>query len=111
MPDLVMLDAAKAWIRRTDTHEDPVLDLILAQAHEMVLAVVKDRVGDTTAWEAEVDAWTEADVPAQVQAAILAQFAFLERYRGDEQAPPQKGPLSDQAMNYISRLTDPAFAS
>jgi len=82
--EIVSLDQAKAHIRRDDSSdEDDLFELMLAQAHGLVLDYI-DRPTDED-WHAEILAWDDESAPRAVQAAILRQFADLVRFRGDDE--------------------------
>jgi hypothetical protein len=114
MADLVTLDDAKAHIRVIDSTQDQDLELKLAQATEIVLDYVNQRreaTADVGDWAAIVAAWTDETVPAQVQAAILKQFAYLWRFRGDDENPPAlENGLAPGVAALLARFRDPAIA-
>lgn len=84
---LVSLETAQRHLRLPVTEGSPSdaeSDLLLkiGQASSIVRAYV-DRPSDAT-WTATVAGWTDATVPAIVQAAVLLQLAVLYQHRGDE---------------------------
>lgn len=111
MEDLITLEQARKSLRLTGTQDDDDLRLKLAQAQAIVVDYVRQR-HDEDEWTTEIDAWTEEDVPAQVQAAILLQCAELFRFRGDDTDAPAREPgqLSSAVRACLDRLRDPAFA-
>lgn len=115
-PELVSLAMLKGHLRIAldFTAEDDDLQLKLDMATVVVLDFVDQRVSDAEAWAATVAAWTEDTVPAQVQAAILNQAAYLYRFRGDDpsQDEPKRenGYLPPSVTMWLTRLKDPALA-
>ena len=76
---LVTLVQAKAHLRITTSDADADITLKLAQAE----AIVLQRCSSTLYWRDIVAAWTAADVPLAVQAAILLTLSGLHEHRGD----------------------------
>jgi hypothetical protein len=115
-PELVSIEMLKGHLRLPldYTAEDEDLQLKLDQATVIVLDFVNQRVSDAEAWALTVAAWTDETVPAQVQAAILNQAAYLWRFRGDDpsQDEPknQNGYLPPIVTMWLTRLKDPALA-
>jgi hypothetical protein len=120
-PVLLTIDEALAhlkWPTAASLTPSDVLDLQrkLDTAHELVLDVVKDRIGDTAAaWAAEVDAWTPVTAPLRVKAAILEMTAELDADRGDADRPGRApgqapGALPHGVALLLHRLKDPSLA-
>jgi len=115
-PELIALDTLKGHLRLPldYTAEDDDLQLKLDIATVMVLNFVNQRVSDAEAWALTVAGWTEDTVPAEVQAAILNQAAYLYRFRGDDtsQDEPKRpeGYLPMSVTMWLTRLKDPALA-
>jgi hypothetical protein len=115
-PELIPLDMLKGHLRLPldYTAEDDDLQVKLDQATVLVLDFVNQRVSDPEAWAETVAAWTEDTVPAQVQAAILNQAAYLRRFRGDDPSQDEpRGPegyLPKNVTMWLTRLKDPALA-
>jgi hypothetical protein len=113
---LLTIDDALAhlkWPTAATLEPSDVADLQrkLDAAHELVLDVVKDRIGDTAAaWAAEVDAWTPATAPRRVLVAILEVTAELDAYRGDVSPARDLGTLAPGAALLLYRLRDPSLA-
>lgn len=114
MADLVSIDDAKAEARITSSAEDAVLERKLDEATELVLDYVNQRreaTADVGTWDATVSAWTYETVPAQVQAAILKQFLYLYRFRGDDENPPAlESGLAPGVAALLARFRDPTIA-
>jgi hypothetical protein len=114
--ELVTLEQAKQRVKLPDygsqlTPEDEALQLQLLIAHEVVMDFLTQRVTDQDAWEAEVDAWDADTAPRRVIGAILEQFAFQYRFRGDDvEALKRTGDevLCPTAAALLKRLRDPA---
>lgn len=112
--ELVTLDQAKDRIKLpldVDA-EDDALSLQLQIAHEAVMDFLTQRVSDQDAWELEVDAWTADTAPRRVLGAILEQFAFQYRFRGDDvEALKRTGDdaLCPNAAALLKRFRDPAI--
>lgn len=87
------------------------LDQKIAAASDLVRERVSSSLDDSDEIAA-VDAWTAADVPADVKAAVLAQLGELWRFRGDdEQLPAGDGyRLSPQVERYLIRRVTPTLA-
>jgi len=113
--ELVTLDQAKERIKLSldiDT-EDEALAIQLLVSHEEVMDFVSQRVSDQTTWQSEVDAWDADTAPKRVIAAILEQFAFHYRFRGDDaEALRLSGDevLCPTALRLLKRLRDPAVS-
>lgn len=104
MADLVDVATAKLHLHVVGTDRDADIALKVSQASAIVIDYLK-----TTASAA----WTDADVPAPVQAATLIMLGHLYEHRGDDVAGTFRAP--DQAvwdaMNlYLVRFRDPALA-
>ena len=114
---LVTLEQAKQRVKLPDygspvTAEDEALLLQLLIAHEAVMDFLTQRVSDQDAWQAEVDAWDADTAPRRVVGAILEQFAFQYRFRGDdEDAMKRTGDdvLCPNAAALLKRFRDPAI--
>src|SRR3954470_14309372 len=92
--EIVSLEQGKAHIRRRDdTDEDDVFELMLRQAHGLVLDYIA-RASDVV-WTAVMLAWDDETAPPAVQAAILRQFADLARFRGDDEDDKGAGDGTD----------------
>jgi hypothetical protein len=115
LQELVTLDQAKQHLKLPldlDT-EDEDLALKLFVAHENVMDYLSQRVSDQDTWQETVDAWTADTAPQRVLAAILAEFAFLYRFRGDDdKAPPMPDGdvVCPAAKRLLLRYRDPALA-
>lgn len=113
--DLVELEELKAELRLPSvTGEDEVLGRKVAEATDLCLDYVKQRLGDTAAaWSETVEGWTSETVPTQVKAAILELAVALWRFRGDDDAAPEwyaKGELPGGVKMKLGRFRDPAVA-
>jgi hypothetical protein len=112
--ELVSLDQAKDRIKLPldSDAEDDAIQLQLYIAHEAVMDFLTQRVSDQDDWEAEADAWTADTAPKRVLGAILEQFAFQYRFRGDDvEALKLTGDnaLCPTAAALLKRLRDPAI--
>lgn len=116
--ELVTLEQAKQHLKLPDygspvSAEDDDLQLKLLVAHEVVIDYLSQRISDQDAWQATVDAWTPETAPKRVLAAILAQFGYLYRRRGDDNdAPPLENgaAVCKDAEWLLIRFRDPALA-
>ena len=115
--ELVTLEQAKQRVKLPDygsplTPEDEALQLQLLIAHEVVMDFLTQRVSDQDVWEAEVDTWDADTAPKRVIGAILEQFAFQYRFRGDD-VETLKRPADDvlclNAAALLKRFRDPAI--
>lgn len=111
MEMLVTMDEARAHILlpplsagspQSDYDKDQVMKLAAAQ----------DIIIDYLGAQADPD-WDADTVPQRVKAAILLQFAELNRFRGDDTdkdvAPQQDGYLSPHITNLLRRSRDPVL--
>jgi hypothetical protein len=80
MPALVSMTDAKDHLRVTTTDSDGDIYTKVLQASELVLG----RCNSTAWWRAITPSWTEATVPADVQAAVLLVLTHLHEHRGDD---------------------------
>lgn len=113
--ELVTLVQAKGRVKLPidSDAEDEDLILQLLIAHESVLDFLTQRVSDMDAWEIEVDAWTATTAPKRVLGAILEQFAYQYRFRGDDpEALRRSGDeaVCPTAAALLKRFRDPALA-
>lgn len=111
--EIVNLDQAKqhAKLPLDFDGEDDDLTLKLLLAHENVFDYLTQRVSDEDEWEAEVDAWTADTAPIRVKGAILAEFAYLYRNRGDGQFQLASGAVvCPEAERLLLRFRDPAVS-
>jgi len=118
MADLVTLDQAKIHLglEGTTEHDSNVL-MKIEEATAICLDWLKNYVGDEEDQEeryAEIDAWTDEDVPIQVRAAILRLVGHLFRFRGDDDqnVVPKidNGDLPADVTMFLKRLRDPSLA-
>lgn len=121
MTELVSLTQAKQAVERPldVTLDDDDLYARLEWAHALVLKRAKNYnpadPSDPTekdAHVAAVDAWTSDTAPAQVKAAIIAQFEELSGLRGDEpgvstQEDRRHWALSPRAAGFMTLFNDP----
>ena len=116
LQELVTLEQAKAHLKLPSISPDPQdddLDRKLQIAHENVMDYLSQRISDQDAWQETVDGWTEDTAPKRVIGAILAEFAFLYRWRGDDEqkAPEHEGDsVCPGAKRLLLRFRDPALA-
>lgn len=115
MTDLVDIAELRAELKLpTVASEDSTLERKIAEATDLCLDYVKQRLGDTAEdWAATVDAWTDETVPTQVKAAILELAVALWRFRGDDDEAPQwyrDGVLPGGVRMKLGRFRDPAVA-
>lgn len=115
LQEIATLDQAKQHlnfdVNRDDQDDDMSLKLFIA--HEMVFDYLTQRVSEADEWEATVDTWTAETAPKRVIGAILAQFGFLYRRRGDdnERSTMAEGSvLCPEAEALVRRLRDPAIS-
>lgn len=98
----ILLPPLKSGSPSTDYDKDQALKLAAAQ--ETILEYLGSQADPD--WDAE-------SVPQRVKAAILMQFAELNRFRGDDTdkdvAPQSDGYLSPQITNLLRRLRDPVL--
>lgn len=123
LQELVTLDQLKQHLKLpldVDTEDDD-LSLKLSVAHEMVMDYLTQRISDSDAWEATVDAWTADTAPKRVMAAILVQAAHLYRFRGDDGANSgggqwkaevqgEYGGMNPFVITMLYRFRDPAIS-
>jgi hypothetical protein len=113
--ELVTLDQAKAHLKLPSISPDPEdddLSLKLLIAHESVMDYLTQRVSDQDAWQATVDGWDADTAPRRVIGAILEQFAFQYRFRGDDvESNARDGDqvLCPNAAALLKRFRDPAI--
>lgn len=113
--ELVTLDQAKQRVKLSldiDTEDDD-LSLMLLLSHEEVMDFVAQRVSEQDDWQTEVDAWDADTAPKRVLGAILEQFAFHYRFRGDDEGAQQFSGdevLCPPALRLLKRLRDPALS-
>lgn len=113
--ELVTLDQAKQRVKLSldiDTEDDDLTQMLLV-SHEEVMDFVAQRVLDSEDWQTEVDAWDADTAPRRVIGAILEQFAYHYRFRGDdEEAQKLAGDevLCPLALRLLKRLRDPALS-
>ena len=82
---LVSLINAKAHLREPlDSHDH---DLDIQQKAEQASVLVVGRQNSTAYWREITITYTEANVPGDVQAAILVMLTHLWEHRGDNMAP------------------------
>jgi hypothetical protein len=115
LQELVTLDTAKSHLRLSldVDSEDDDLNLKLQIAHENVMDYLSQRISDQDAWQETVDGWNEDTVPKRVVGAILEEFSFLYRFRGDDEqkAPEHEGDsVCPGAKRLLVRFRDPALA-
>ena len=115
--ELVSLDQAKERVKLSLDFdgEDDALTVQLLIAHEAVLDYVAQRIDEDEQdeWQAVVDEWDADTVPQRVKGAILEQFAFQYRYRGDDaEALKLTGDdaICPTAARLLKRLRDPAIS-
>lgn len=116
LPEIVLLDQAKAAARITTSDEDEDLTLRLEIAHEMVLEYLNNKFEDEDDegdWLDTITGWTESTAPRQVKGAILHCFVYLNRFRGDDAA--NEGPALEHGMPplakaMLDRYRDPSLA-
>lgn len=112
MDALVTLDQAKKHLKRPlgPSQEDDDLEMKVLQAQALVLEYLSDSTDAT--WTATMDAWTDDNLPLQVQAAILLQLGDLYRYRGDgpDDTGSQNGDLATGVKRCLYRLRTPVVA-
>lgn len=108
--EIVDLDQAKKHTGITSTTDDEDLEGKLREAHEVVLDYV-DRADDED-WHAEVLAWDADSAPKPIRAAILRQFADLDRFRGGDTDDSKVNPhgLSPRVAQLLSLYRDPPLA-
>ena len=115
--ELVSLDQAKERVKLSLDFdgEDDALTVQLLIAHEAVLDYVAQRVDEDEQdeWQAVVDEWDSDTVPQRVKGAILEQFAFQYRFRGDD--PESQKISADEALcaaakRLLKRYVDPTVA-
>lgn len=113
MAALVDFETAKTHLRVTDTDHDAEIQQKLDHAS----GIIVDRLMKSTHWAPIVAAWTVADAPLPVQAAILDMLGALYEHRGDDVALIPSGGAApfDEAVwdgieRKIKRFTDPALA-
>jgi len=96
----------------SDTEDDD-LQLQLEIAHEVVMDFVAQRISDQATWQTTADAWTADTAPRRVKGAILAQVAWLYRFRGDDTETPAREPgaaICPESAALLMRLRDPALS-
>ena len=115
--EIVTLDQAKERVKLPLDFdgEDDALSLQLLIAHEAVMDYLAQRVDEDALaeWVAEVDAWDADTAPRRVIGAILEQFAFQYRFRGDDaEALKLTGDdaVCPTAARLLKRLRDPAIS-
>lgn len=82
---LVSLINAKAHLREPLDSHDHDLDIQQKAEHASVLVL---GLCNSTAWWREITPlWTEANVPGDVQAAVLVLLTHLWEHRGDNMEP------------------------
>lgn len=113
--ELVDIAELKDELRLPHTSEqDDALERKLAEATDLCLDYVDQRLGDTAEdWSDTVQGWTADTVPSQVKAAILEMAVALWRFRGDDEAPPKwytDGVLPGGVRMKLDRFRDPAVA-
>lgn len=112
--EIIDLDTAKLHVRKTssETEEDDILELYLAQAHGLVLDYVANARDDD--FVATMLTWDSDTAPKAVQAAILRQFAELRRYRGDDETADETKVdgnfLSPRVKQLLNLYHDPTLA-
>lgn len=107
--EFVTLEQAKARTGITDSDRDDDLTMMLEEAHALVLDYI-DRSADTE-WHEAILAWTSETVPKPVRAAILRQFADLNRFRGDDDNDKADGlDLSPRVKQLLRLYRDPVVA-
>ena len=79
---LVTLSQAKDHLRVRDDDSNADIQLKAEQASATIL----DRCNSTAWWRAITTTWTDATVPASVQAAVLVLLSHLYEHRGDDMA-------------------------
>lgn len=106
---LITLDVAKDHLGITWDDENDRVERMVAQAETLVIERIKASQYTDEDFLAEVDAWDEDTVPADVQAGILQQLSELHRFRGDEQEGPKRLPndLSEMVRAMLGRWIDP----
>ncbi len=115
LQELVTLDQAKSHLKLPAISPDPQdddLELKLQVAHENVMDYLSQRVSDQDTWQETVDAWTVDTVPKRVMAAILEEFSFLYRFRGDDEQKAPENPgdsVCPGAKRLLIRFRDPAL--
>lgn len=118
--EIVTIAQALAHIRRQDLLAgSPFADDVQAEiddyelklrvAHELVLDHVER--ADDSAWTAEMTAWTTADAPRSIVAAVLIMFQHLVRFRGDDEPRPEEAlRLPPEVVRLLLKYHTPAIA-
>jgi hypothetical protein len=115
LQELVTLDQAKRSVKLSleiDT-DDEDLQIRLEVAHAMVMSFISSRVSGASDWMETMDSWTSDTVPRLVVGAILAQFGFLYRRRGDDDSRPpmsEGAAICPDAQQCLMSLRDPPVA-
>jgi hypothetical protein len=108
---LITLEEAKAQARVRHNDEDFDIERTMRLATAQVLGYLEAEAnvaGSPAEWSV-----AEETVPDDVKAGILALFAELWRYRGDDKDPPPRGPngvFSAQVEGYLKMRRPPALA-
>ena len=114
LPVIVELPQAKAAARLTTSSNDADLQLRLDLAHEIVLDYLANRIDDSSdEWLDTILGWTIDNAPRRVVGAILQQFVFLNRWRGDDEAkvqPELQNGMPASVRMMLDRLRDPTIA-
>lgn len=135
IPTIITIDQARAHLRLAA--DSPValdLSLKIQQATEIVIAVIVEHIArqhysddaDATTALAVIEAWTpmtfdaygsvtrpspDTTAPAEVIAATLYILGQLDRFRGDDEDPPNdEGRLPAMARAYLWRYLTPVLA-
>lgn len=79
---LVELATAKAHLNLAD--DDDAHNEDVALKLEQAEAIIVGRCNSTAFWRAVTATWTDANVPAEVRAAILVMLTHMYENRGDD---------------------------
>ena len=103
---LVSLINAKAHLREPlDSHDH---DLDIQQKAEQASVLVLGRCNSTAWWRDITVGWTEANVPGDVQAAVLVLLTHLWEHRGDNMEPDDS--IWRAVNNLLAMKKDPVIA-
>lgn len=112
LQEIVTLDEAKLAAKLpldVDTEDDDLIRRLLI-AHESVFDYLTQRISDADEWEATVDTWTPETAPMRVKGAIVAEFVYTYRHRGDDANVGTTAPVCPEAKRLLDRFRDPAIA-
>jgi hypothetical protein len=114
LPSIVSLADAKAAARITTSEDDQILYAYLETAHEWVLDHLNNQIDDSSdEWIDTILAWDADSAPRPVANAIMHTFAYLQRFRGDDDSkitPAQTiSGLPAIAEKMLGRYRDPTI--